>query len=206
MRTLVWLFAGIIVLTGALGYGVWQKDASWAPRLGLDLAGGTQIVLEPRVEGGGTVSQQQLAEARDIIVQRIDSQGTTGAEVTTQGDSNIVVAMPVFFEGKIIAWTANIAHNSDIGGMAPGSLSGEATEIFQEGLRLPAVKLVSKSEPIKPVFEIMKVNSRMPDFLEGDVWAAIASVRIGARRLSELAEKYGVDTFERAMSATPNST
>ncbi|MGO4244544.1 protein translocase subunit SecD, partial [Janibacter sp. RAF20_2_2] len=82
-RTLVWLFAGIIVLTGALGYGVWQKDASWAPRLGLDLAGGTQIVLEPRVEGGGTVSQQQLAEARDIIVQRIDSPGTTGAEVTT---------------------------------------------------------------------------------------------------------------------------
>lgn len=93
-RTLVWLFAGIMVLAGALGYGVWQKDASFAPRLGLDLAGGTQIVLEPRAEGGGTVSQQQLAEARDIIVQRIDSQGTTGAEVTTQGDSNIVVAMP----------------------------------------------------------------------------------------------------------------
>ena len=93
-RTLVWLFAGIIVLVGALGYGVWQKDASWTPRLGLDLAGGTQIVLEPRVTGGGSVSPEQLAEARDIIVQRIDSQGTTGAEVTTQGDSNIVVAMP----------------------------------------------------------------------------------------------------------------
>ncbi|WP_068264890.1 protein translocase subunit SecD [Janibacter limosus] len=93
-RTLVWLFAGIIVLTGALGFGVVKKDATWAPRLGLDLAGGTQIVLEPRVTGGGSVSQQQLAEARDIIVQRIDSQGTTGAEVTTQGDSNIVVAMP----------------------------------------------------------------------------------------------------------------
>ncbi|KRE37063.1 hypothetical protein ASG73_12220 [Janibacter sp. Soil728] len=93
-RTLVWLFAGIIVLTGALGFGVVKKDATWAPRLGLDLAGGTQIVLEPRVTGGGSVSQEQLAEARDIIVQRIDSQGTTGAEVTTQGNSNIVVAMP----------------------------------------------------------------------------------------------------------------
>ncbi|MDN5716160.1 MAG: protein translocase subunit SecD [Janibacter sp.] len=93
-RTLVWLFAGIIVLTGALGFGVVQKDATWAPRLGLDLAGGTQIILEPRVTGGGSVSQEQLAEARDIIVQRIDSQGTTGAEVTTQGESNIVVAMP----------------------------------------------------------------------------------------------------------------
>ncbi|WKV15509.1 protein translocase subunit SecD [Janibacter limosus] len=93
-RTLMWLFAGIIVLTGALGFGVVQKDATWAPRLGLDLAGGTQIVLAPGVTGGGSVSQEQLAEARDIIVQRIDSQGTTGAEVTTQGDSNIVVAMP----------------------------------------------------------------------------------------------------------------
>lgn len=93
-QVLVWLFAGMIVLVGALGAGVWKGDAQWTPRLGLDLAGGTQIVLEPRVEGGGTVSEQQLAEARDIIVQRIDSQGTTGAEVTTQGGSNIVVALP----------------------------------------------------------------------------------------------------------------
>ncbi|MBN9075849.1 MAG: hydantoinase B/oxoprolinase family protein [Rhizobiales bacterium] len=115
--------------------------------------------------------------------------------------NDIVVAMPVFAEGKIIAWTANIAHNSDVGGMAPGSLTGEATEIYQEGLRLPAVKLIAKGEPIRPVFDIIKVNSRMPDVLEGDVWAAIASVRIGARRLAELAEKYGTATFENAMAS-----
>lgn len=114
--------------------------------------------------------------------------------------NDIIVAMPVFAEGRLIAWTANIAHNSDVGGMAPGSLSGEATEIFQEGLRLPAIKVISKGEPIQPVFEIIKVNSRMPDVLEGDVWAAIASVRIGARRLAELASKYGVVTFEKAMA------
>ena len=114
--------------------------------------------------------------------------------------NDIVVAMPVFAEERIIAWTANIAHNSDVGGMAPGSLSGEATEIFQEGLRLPAIKIVSRGEAIRPVMEIMKVNSRMPDVLEGDVWAAIASVRIGAARLVEIANKFGVDTFERAMS------
>lgn len=115
--------------------------------------------------------------------------------------NDIVVIMPVFAEGRIIAWTANIAHNSDVGGMAPGSLTGEAKEIFQEGLRLPAIKIISEGEPIKPVFEIIKVNSRMPDVLEGDVWAAIASVRIGARRLQELAEKYGADAFEAAMTA-----
>ncbi len=114
--------------------------------------------------------------------------------------NDIVVAMPVFADGRIIAWTANIAHNSDVGGMAPGSLSGEATEIFQEGLRLPAIKVISAGEPIAPVFEIIKVNSRMPDVLEGDVWAAIASVRIGEKRLKELAGKYGVATFENAMT------
>jgi N-methylhydantoinase B len=115
--------------------------------------------------------------------------------------NDIIVAMPVFADGRIIAWTSNIAHNSDVGGMAPGSLTGEATEIFQEGLRLPAIKIISKGETIRPVMDIIKVNSRMPDVLEGDVWAAIASVRIGAKRLVDLAEKYGVETFENAMSS-----
>ena len=115
--------------------------------------------------------------------------------------NDIIVAMPVFADGRIIAWTANIAHNSDVGGMAPGSLSGEATEIFQEGLRLPAIKIISKGQPIGPVMDIIKANSRMPDVLEGDVWAAIASVRVGDRRLKELAGKYGVTTFENAMDS-----
>ena len=115
--------------------------------------------------------------------------------------NDIVVVMPVFADHRIIAWTANIAHNSDVGGMAPGSLTGEATEIFQEGLRLPAVKMISRGEPIPPVMEIIKVNSRMPEVLEGDVWAAIASVRIGTARLAEIAGKYGAATFEQAMTA-----
>ena len=113
--------------------------------------------------------------------------------------NDIVVAMPVFAEGTLIAWVANIAHNSDVGGMAPGSLTGEAKEIFQEGLRLPAVRLVAAGKTVDPVMEIIKVNSRMPDVLHGDVWAAIASVRIGERRLRELAARYGVGTFCHAM-------
>ncbi|OCP25107.1 MULTISPECIES: hydantoinase B/oxoprolinase family protein [unclassified Ensifer] len=118
--------------------------------------------------------------------------------------NDLVVAMPVFADGRIIAWTANIAHNSDVGGKSPGSLSADATEIFQEGLRLPAIKMIARGEPIPAVFDIITVNSRMPDFIEGDLWAAIASVRIGARRLAELAEKYGVSTFEAAMDSFMN--
>ena len=115
--------------------------------------------------------------------------------------NDLVLAMPVFANDKLIAWTANIAHNSDVGGMAPGSLSGDATEIFQEGLRLPAVKLIREGVTEQAVMDIITCNSRMPDFLLGDVWAAIASVRIGAKRLNELAEKYGANTFERAMES-----
>lgn len=114
--------------------------------------------------------------------------------------NDLVLAMPIFAGDKLIAWTANIAHNSDVGGMAPGSLSGDATEIFQEGLRLPAVKIIREGELDDAVMDIITINSRMPDFLKGDVWAAIASVRVGARRLEGLAAKYGVETFLRAMN------
>ena len=152
-----------------------------------------------------------LDKAVTVIVEKFDAPGAVEpGDVFVTNDpyyggvthlNDIVVVMPVFAEGRIIAWTANIAHNSDVGGMAPGSLTGEATEIFQEGLRLPAIKMISRGEPIQPVMEIIKVNSRMPDVLEGDVWAAIASVRIGTARLMEIAGKYGAATFEQAMTA-----
>jgi N-methylhydantoinase B len=113
--------------------------------------------------------------------------------------NDVVLAMPVFHDGERIAWTANIAHWNDVGGMVPGSISNEAREIFQEGLRIPAVKLISEGRPIKSVVEIMKCNSRLPDFLEGDMWAGIAAVRVGERRVLELVAKYGVDTFVTAL-------
>ncbi|WP_421849392.1 hydantoinase B/oxoprolinase family protein [Oricola sp.] len=113
--------------------------------------------------------------------------------------NDLVLVMPVFADGKLIAWTANIAHNSDVGGMAPGSLTGEAREIFQEGLRLPAIKLIREGVTDQAVMDIITVNSRMPDFLHGDVWAAIASVRVGGRRLEGLAQKYGTDVFCQAV-------
>ncbi|MER3483355.1 MAG: methylhydantoinase [Meiothermus sp.] len=113
--------------------------------------------------------------------------------------NDMVLAMPVFAGKDLIAWTANIAHWNDVGGMVPGSISNEATQIYQEGLRVPAVKIVEGGRPIKSVMEILKSNSRLPDFLQGDLWAGIAAVRVGNRRLLEMAEKYGKDTFITAM-------
>ncbi len=152
-----------------------------------------------------------LDKSVQVLLQKFDAEGDIKpGDVFITNDpyhggvthlNDLVLAMPVFAGEQLIAWTANIAHNSDVGGMAPGSLSGEATEIFQEGLRLPAVKLISEGVTEQAVMDIITVNSRMPDFLLGDVWAAIASVRIGARRLEELADKYGVATFSYAMNS-----
>jgi N-methylhydantoinase B len=110
-----------------------------------------------------------------------------------------ILMMPVFVDGRLLAWTANIAHWNDVGGMAPGSISMEATEIFQEGLRLPGVKLISRGQPIRSVIDIMTVNSRLPKFLHGDLWAGVAAVRIGARRIEDIVRKYGSDTFATAL-------
>lgn len=113
--------------------------------------------------------------------------------------NDVVLAMPVFAGSELVAWTANMAHWNDVGGLVPGSISNEAKEIYQEGLRLPAVKLIDRGAPIKSVIEIMKCNSRLPDFLQGDMWAGIAAVRIGEKRILELVEKYGRETFTAAM-------
>ncbi|MEM7532916.1 MAG: hydantoinase B/oxoprolinase family protein [Chloroflexota bacterium] len=124
--------------------------------------------------------------------------------------NDMALVMPVFVGNgsvednaarEIVAWTASIAHWNDVGGMVPGSMSTEATEIFQEGIIMPGVKLIAQGEPIRPVFEILTANCRMPDFLTGDLWAGIAAVRIGERRLLETVDKYGKDVFLHALDA-----
>jgi preprotein translocase subunit SecD len=94
-RALLALLALTIGLTGLLvGANTWSHG-SYTPKLGLDLEGGTQMILAPRLTGSKTsVSAEQIDQARDIIVQRVDANGVSGAEVTTQGGQNIVVSMP----------------------------------------------------------------------------------------------------------------
>jgi N-methylhydantoinase B len=113
--------------------------------------------------------------------------------------NDAILTMPVFAGDELVAWTANIAHWNDVGGMVPGSMSTDATEIFQEGLILSGIKLFSRGQPIRSVFDILTSNCRMPDFLIGDLWAGVASVRVGERRVLEIVNKYGKDVFLHAV-------
>jgi len=94
IRSLIWLGVITALLFALLGGGVLWSNASWAPKLALDLQGGTQLILAPQLAEGQSVTQEQLDQAVAIIRQRVDSAGVTEAEVTSQGGSNIVVAIP----------------------------------------------------------------------------------------------------------------
>ncbi|TFI46845.1 protein translocase subunit SecD, partial [Micrococcus endophyticus] len=93
-RTLAWLAALTVALTSILGWGVASGAASWAPKLALDLEGGTQMVLAPETATGESVTSEQLDQAVEIIRQRVDGSGVAEAEVATQGAENVVVSLP----------------------------------------------------------------------------------------------------------------
>ena len=93
-RAIVWLTAITVGLTVLIGAGSIFGTATWAPKLALDLEGGTQIVLAPQLESGQTVTRDQLAQAVSIIRDRVDASGVAESEVTTQGDRNVVVSIP----------------------------------------------------------------------------------------------------------------
>ena len=93
-RTLTWLAALLVVLAAILGGGVASGAASWAPKLALDLEGGTQMVLAPQTSTGESVTPEQLDQAVEIIRQRVDGSGVAEAEVATQGSQNVVVSLP----------------------------------------------------------------------------------------------------------------
>ena len=99
---------------------------------------------------------------------------------------------PIIIDGDIAAYVGNIAHMAEIGGMAPGSFAATATDIYQEGLRLPPIKLYDRGEPVKDVWRIILANHRTPANSWGDLHAMLGSLRVGERRLRALVEERGV--------------
>ncbi|WP_327052102.1 hydantoinase B/oxoprolinase family protein [Halomicrococcus gelatinilyticus] len=112
---------------------------------------------------------------------------------------DLTLVTPVFVDGEILAFAANRAHHADIGGSRAGSVAADSTEIYQEGLRIPPVKLFEGGEPNEAVFDVVLTNVRTPDERRGDLRAQEAANQTGVRRFRDLAEKYGVETLRDAL-------
>ena len=111
------------------------------------------------------------------------------------------VIQPVYHDGKLRAFVACIGHLAEIGGMAPGGFASNATEVFQEGLRLPPVKLMERGEYVKDVWRIILSNHRTPRNTWGDFHAMLGALKVAERRLGHLYEKYGADFVGLACNA-----
>lgn len=104
--------------------------------------------------------------------------------------SDVGLVMPIFHDGKLVAFSANKAHWTEVGGKDPGSWTTDSTEIFQEGLQFPCVKLYDEGKLNQPLVDIIAANVRFPDLSLGDMWAQVAALRTGEKRVREICDKY----------------
>ena len=119
---------------------------------------------------------------------------------------DVMIGTPLFCDGKLTNFVLSRAHWLDVGGAAAGSMSGNLQEGFQEGMSIPILKIVERGEPAKSFWELLLHNTRTPLENRGDLTAQIAACQVGARRLGELYDRYGLQVALRAFQGLLDST
>jgi N-methylhydantoinase B len=118
-----------------------------------------------------------------------------------QGGSHapdLIIVMPFYRSSILLGFGCSYAHHTDVGGMSPGSSAPMATEIFQEGILIPPLRLLENDEWNATLMAMISTNSRLPHLVTGDMRAQVASLRIGKNRLMEIIDRFGADTISTA--------
>lgn len=131
----------------------------------------------------------------DIIITN-DPYGGGGTHL-----SDVALAMPIFYKGKIVAFSANKGHWTEVGGMAAGSWTTDSTEIYQEGLQFPCIKIFNEGVVDQALVDLIAANVRTPDMTLGDLYAMAASLRVGEKRFQEMCDRYGVEQVQAGIEA-----
>ena len=152
---------------------------------GLTLA--VQLGTFPTVMGYVLEEFAPDAKAGDVYITN-DPYGCGGQHLP-----DIYVIKPVFVDGALEGYAATMAHHSDVGGIAPGSIAVHATEIYQEGLRIPLSKLFAAAAEDATLWRLLEANTRQPTHVLGDLRAQLAACRVGERGLTALVQRYGAD-------------
>lgn len=150
-----------------------------------------------------------LVHAVRNAVLRVGAEKMCPGDITIHNDPfiggshlpDITTIMPIFIDGEIMAYCAVIAHWTDVGGRAPGSLAGDAKSVVEEGLRIPPMKMVEEGNIREDLLDLILSNVRVPDDIRGDLRAQLAANRVGEQRFKELAKKFGKNELEELMAA-----
>jgi N-methylhydantoinase B len=130
----------------------------------------------------------------DIII--ANDPYTTGTHI-----SDTAIYMPIFYQGKLVAFSSNMAHWADVGGKATGGWCPDSTDVHQEGMLFPHLKLYEKGRINQTLMDYILANTRFPDLVKGDLGAQIAACRTGLNRYVALCDKYGADTVRECMES-----
>ena len=122
---------------------------------------------------------------------------TNDAYTTGSHLNHMTFSVPIFHDGKVVAFSSCMAHWPDVG----GTLSGVTTDIYSEGLQMPIVKAYRKGEPNEEIVDIIRMNVRVPENAMGDFRAQIAAVKTGEKRFLEMIQKYGIDAVLGSIDA-----
>src|SRR6202034_1971049 len=136
-------------------------------------------------------------EPGDVILQN-DPYACSGA-ISHLND--FMVLVPIFHEGDLVGFTSMFGHMMDVGGAVPGSMPTDAGSIFSEGIRIPPIKLYQRGELNKPVLDLIMNNTRTPEMNYSDLMAIIAGCRAGEKRVIEICDRFGRDTYKQACEA-----
>ena len=134
-------------------------------------------------------------EEGDVILLN-DPYSCEGA-VSHNNDQMIIY--PIYRKGRIMSWAAMFGHMTDIGGKVPGSLPNDAQSVYEEGLRMPPVKLYRKGDFQEDILKIAMHQSRMPEWYKADLHAIVASCKVAAMRVDEICERFGDDIYNSAI-------
>lgn len=138
-------------------------------------------------------------DAGDIFIANHPYHGATHA-------NDVVIAMPMYAQDRLMGFAATNAHHMDVGGKTAASEAADATEVWQEGLLLPLVKLYRAGEPDDALFDTIAANVRVPKETLGDIRAQIAACRTGERRFTEICERHGADALRGYIADMWDST
>lgn len=109
--------------------------------------------------------------------------------------NDVIVLLPIFYEGRLLGWASQFGHLTDVGGMVPGSMSINSTSVFEDGLQIPCIRLYSKGVLNADIVDILCRNSRQPEWCRSDLTAMIAACTMAATRVRELATRFGCEVY-----------
>jgi N-methylhydantoinase B len=154
-----------------------------------------QLCSFPRIMGFVRDRYGDTLKPGDVLIAN-DPYGSGGQHLP-----DVYILKPIFVDDGLAGFAATVAHHTDLGGIVPGSVAIYATEIQQEGLRLPLIKLYDGGEPVEAVFRILEANTRSPVEVLGDVRAQIAACNIAEEGLRTLVRRYGAATLDAYIDA-----